>query len=137
MKNFEFQSKLSLLLMSQLAHNRKKELPEIVLTHHLNSLLWSRNEITTSPALKDGTHNKVARFSLAQLTKMVKMYQITQKYTKQQYNISNGRKIDQMFIKYTNIFHCKTLQNLPNLDFWFENIPSGNPDPHLREFSSM
>jgi hypothetical protein len=25
---------------------------------------------------------------------------------------------------YTNIFHCKTLQNWK---FWFENIPSGNP----------
>jgi hypothetical protein len=30
-----------------------------------------------------------------------------------------------MSIKYTNILHCKTP---PNLDFWFENIPSGNPD---------
>jgi hypothetical protein len=27
--------------------------------------------------------------------------------------------------KYTSIFHCKALQNW---DFWFENIPSGNPD---------
>jgi hypothetical protein len=33
----------------------------------------------------------------------------------------------QMGIKYTNIFHSKALQNLPKLDFWFENIPSGNP----------
>jgi hypothetical protein len=32
-----------------------------------------------------------------------------------------------MVIKYTNIFRCKTLQNLPILDFWFENKPSGNP----------
>jgi hypothetical protein len=37
-----------------------------------------------------------------------------------------GTKIDQMGIKFTNIFLCKTLQNFPNLDFWFENIPSGN-----------
>jgi hypothetical protein len=37
----------------------------------------------------------------------------------------NGSKIDQISIKFTNIFHCKTLQNLPF--FWFENIPSGNP----------
>jgi hypothetical protein len=27
----------------------------------------------------------------------------------------NGRKIDQMAIKYTYIFHCKALQNLPKL----------------------
>jgi hypothetical protein len=32
-----------------------------------------------------------------------------------------------MVIKYTNIFHCKTLQNLPKLRFLFENKPSGNP----------
>jgi hypothetical protein len=36
-----------------------------------------------------------------------------------------------MAIKYTNIhfnIYFKTLQNLPeNWDFWFENIPSGNP----------
>jgi hypothetical protein len=31
-------------------------------------------------------------------------------------------------IKYTNIFHCKTLQIYPNWDFWSEKIPSGNPD---------
>jgi hypothetical protein len=30
-------------------------------------------------------------------------------------NSSNGRKIDQMSIKYTNIFHCQALQNLPEL----------------------
>jgi hypothetical protein len=39
--------------------------------------------------------------------------------------IPNGRKIDQTAIKYTNIFHCKTLQDLPK--FWIENKSSGNP----------
>jgi hypothetical protein len=24
-------------------------------------------------------------------------------------------------------FHSKALQNVPNMDFWYENIPSGNP----------
>jgi hypothetical protein len=33
-----------------------------------------------------------------------------------------------MAIKYTSIFHCNTLQNLPKLGFSSENIPSGNPD---------
>jgi hypothetical protein len=37
------------------------------------------------------------------LPKREKMYQYT----------PNGRKIDQMAIKYTNIFHCKTLLKLP------------------------
>jgi hypothetical protein len=46
-------------------------------------------------------------------------------YTKWPQNIQNGhtigipnvRIIDQMATKYTNIFHCKTLQNLPKLGF--------------------
>jgi hypothetical protein len=29
--------------------------------------------------------------------------------------------------KYTNNFHCKTLQNLPQKNFCFQNMPSGNP----------
>jgi hypothetical protein len=33
-----------------------------------------------------------------------------------------------MFIKYTNIFHCKTIKMYLNYDFWSENEPSGNPD---------
>jgi hypothetical protein len=31
-------------------------------------------------------------------------------------------------VKYTDTFHSKALQILPNVDFWFENIPSGNPE---------
>jgi hypothetical protein len=34
-------------------------------------------------------------------------------------------KETKMAKKYFNIFHCKTLQNLPRLGFWFENVPSG------------
>jgi hypothetical protein len=60
-----------------------------------------------------------------------KIYQVTIKYPQWQQNIPNGRKIDQMAIKYTNIFHCKTLQNLKTWDFWFENMPSGNPGPKV------
>jgi hypothetical protein len=41
--------------------------------------------------------------------------------------IPNDRKIFQMAIKYTNIFHSKILQNLPKSVFLFENKPSGNP----------
>jgi hypothetical protein len=39
-------------------------------------------------------------------------------------------KVDQMTIKFTNIFLCKTLRNLSN---FFENIPSGNPDASPRK----
>jgi hypothetical protein len=38
-------------------------------------------------------------------------------------------KIYQMLIKNTNLFLYKTIKKYPNFDFWFENIPSGNPDP--------
>jgi hypothetical protein len=52
------------------------------------------------------------------------MYQIA---TKRPLSIPNGCKIDRMYIKYANLFHSKTLQKFTqNLDFWFENIPSGN-----------
>jgi hypothetical protein len=40
------------------------------------------------------------------------------KYTNWRQTIPNGRKIDQMVIKYTNIVHCKTLQNLPKSGFF-------------------
>jgi hypothetical protein len=40
-----------------------------------------------------------------------------EKYTKWTYNIPNGHKIYQMVIKYTNIFFCKALQNLPKVGF--------------------
>jgi hypothetical protein len=47
-------------------------------------------------------------------------YQNGKKYTKWPQNLQNipkDCKIDPMAIKYTNIFHCKTLQNLPKLGF--------------------
>jgi hypothetical protein len=65
------------------------------------------------------------------------IYQNWQIYTKlpQHYqmikNIPNSRKIFQMTIKYTNVFHFKAPQNLPKLGFFsFEIIPSGNPGSH-------
>jgi hypothetical protein len=60
---------------------------------------------------------RVARFFASQYTKTGKIYQITAKYTNEQYNIPNGWKTDRMDIKYNSIFHCKTLQNLPKLVF--------------------
>jgi hypothetical protein len=48
-------------------------------------------------------------------------------YTKWPQHLPNIRNLNQMALKYTNIFHCKALQNLPKLGFLFENMPSGNP----------
>jgi hypothetical protein len=42
-----------------------------------------------------------------------KMYQTFIKYIKRQQTMPNGSKLDQMDIKRANIFHCKTLPNLP------------------------
>jgi hypothetical protein len=41
--------------------------------------------------------------------------------------LPNGHRKYQMNVKYTNIFHPSALQNIPNWDFWYEKIPSGNP----------
>jgi hypothetical protein len=51
------------------------------------------------------------------IPKRGKIYQITPKYYKWLKNRPNGRKIDQMSIKYTNILHCKTLHNVPKFRF--------------------
>jgi hypothetical protein len=37
------------------------------------------------------------------------------KYTQWPQNRPNGSKIDQMAIKYANIFHCQALHNLPKI----------------------
>jgi hypothetical protein len=43
--------------------------------------------------------------------------------------------MDQVTIKYTNIFHPKKFPKIyPNLDFWFENKPSGNPGTAQAKF---
>jgi hypothetical protein len=67
--------------------------------------------------------SRVARFYLVQHTKTVKTYKITTKCTKWLYNISNVH-----ICNITTSSIEKTSKIYPNLDFWFENIPSGNPD---------
>jgi hypothetical protein len=37
-----------------------------------------------------------------------------------------------MAIKYINIVHAMHSKIYPNLDFWFENIPAGNPVPEFK-----
>jgi hypothetical protein len=41
-----------------------------------------------------------------------------EKYTKISINRPNGHKRDQMTIKYANMSHCKSLQNLPKLGYF-------------------
>jgi hypothetical protein len=60
---------------------------------------------------------RIARLFLVKYTKSRKKYtkihQMTIKYT----YLRNGNKIDQMSIQYNEIFHCKTIHNLPKLGF--------------------
>jgi hypothetical protein len=51
------------------------------------------------------------------IPKREKIYQITANYTKCPYNITKDHKMDKVSIKYTNIFHCRTLQNLSKFGF--------------------
>jgi hypothetical protein len=61
---------------------------------------------------------------------------MTTNYTKRTYIVPNGRKIFQMVIKYNIILHSKAFKICPNLDFWSENKPSGNPaDVYLHTVS--
>jgi hypothetical protein len=66
---------------------------------------------------------RVARFFLE------KMYQINLKYMKWSWSIPIVRKIFQMVLKST-FSHPRLSKIYPNLDFWFENKPSGNPEVH-------
>jgi hypothetical protein len=69
--------------------------------------------MVTPPAPLSISISGLPDFSWSKIPKWRKIYQITTKYTKWSYNISNGRKI------------------YPNRDFWFENKPSGNPAPYV------
>jgi hypothetical protein len=53
------------------------------------------------------------RTTYQNIPKRGKLNQTTTTYTKWSQTVPNGRKIDQMAIKYTNIFHCKPLKKLP------------------------
>jgi hypothetical protein len=73
-------------------------------------------------------YNRVFKMSMFYLLPMSTFWQLPKwkstsglpdfswpKRTKLGKNISNGRKILQMVIKYTNIFHSKAIQNLPKI----------------------
>jgi hypothetical protein len=61
---------------------------------------------------------RVARFVFGWHPKTGKMHQITTKCTKGPWNIRNVSKIDLTAIKFTSIFHCKTLKKLPKFGFF-------------------
>jgi hypothetical protein len=66
---------------------------------------------------------------------------ITTNYTKCTLIIPNVYTLHQMYINYTKwlwnspnahkLSIVRLFKNYPKMDFWFENIPSGNPVSHL------
>jgi hypothetical protein len=56
-----------------------------------------------------------------------KIFKMATKYTKWPQNIPNGHKIYQMATKYIKYTIARPSKFYPNWDFWFENMPSGNP----------
>jgi hypothetical protein len=75
------------------------------------------------------SETRFARFFLVQNTKTMKLYQMTMNYTKCPLNITKDRKMDKVFMKYTNIFHCKTIQNLSKFGFWVRRQTIWQPCP--------
>jgi hypothetical protein len=61
---------------------------------------------------------------------------MTAKYNKLPYNIQKGSKIDQMALKLPTSFTARHSKIFPNWNFWFQNIPSGNPGGMTRHHSS-
>jgi hypothetical protein len=50
------------------------------------------------------------------------MHQLTKKYSKWPCSESNGRKMLEMTIKYTNMINFKALKTYQNFYFWYANI---------------
>jgi hypothetical protein len=59
------------------------------------------------------------------------------KVTKCPQKLPNGRKIDEMDVKYTDIFHCMRFKIYPKWDFWFPIMPSGKPGSKCHEMRKL
>jgi hypothetical protein len=77
--------------------------------------------------ISDGLWPGLPVFSLCNIPKWEKYTQITTKFTKWPLNKRNDNRIDLMDIKFTNIFHCKTLQSWPKLGFLVWNYTIWQP----------
>jgi hypothetical protein len=100
-------------------------------SHQLFSLiresyfLWFCFSSANCVSFRKRKKTRVARFFLTQYSKTREKYQITTTLPNcHRIHIPNDRKIYQMTITYTSIFHSKALQNLPKLGFlvWKQTI---------------
>jgi hypothetical protein len=78
----------------------------------------------------DDKRARVARFFFIQNTKTGEIYQMATK-------LPNGHKLYHIEVIYSNVptfFVPRPSKFYPNLDFWFENKPSGNPEKSTPSF---
>jgi hypothetical protein len=116
-------AKFTILCVTLFAHERG-----VVLTTHdmtccfLLLFRLKTKTIFNEKARLGKVWSRAERFFLVPTTYPIcpnqKIYNMTTTFTKWPQNIPNGNKIDQMPITYTNIFHCKILQNQAKLLFW-------------------
>jgi hypothetical protein len=88
---------------------------------------WSFNHTRTMFTIFVGSRSTKSSAGLPDfiwynIPKGAKIYQRTTKYTYQRdIVLPDDIKIYQMAIEYADIFHSKSLQNMPELGFWYEN----------------
>jgi hypothetical protein len=76
----------------------------------------ARRQAATTFERGKSNYCRVARIFLVQHTKIVKLYQMTTKYTKGHYNSTNNLKITKC-PKNTKFFHFMAFQNMTQLGF--------------------
>jgi hypothetical protein len=81
------------------------------------------------------SHHRVARFFWVH-TKTGKNIPNNHKNTQCTLSIPNARKIDRMSIKYTNIFHCRTLQKIPKFVLLVRKYTIWQPCSHVNFWSN-
>jgi hypothetical protein len=105
--------------------SRNNQWTEPLLRSHLfqsNSSLKIRKLVHSKSGLPDFSWCNIPKRGKS-IPNNLKMYPMATKYT---IHIAT-QYVDQMDIKYTNIFHCKALQNLPKSRiFGLKNMPSGS-----------
>jgi hypothetical protein len=86
----------------------------------VNFVEYVATDLALKPLFDVDSSKITTRLTLGRVARdfYIPTYQNAEKYTKLPQtiqNIPNSRMIDPMAIKDTNIFYCKTLQNLPKL----------------------
>jgi hypothetical protein len=71
--------------------------------------------------------SRLPDYSWYNIPKREKLYQMTAKNAKWPQNIPKGSKTFRMTIKHTSILKPRPSKKYPKWNFWYQNVPSGNP----------